>query len=437
MVGTKKKNRALNIAMAALVAVIVVAGVLFALNMRGAFDTAQDTAYAVTDKSGNANIQRGGISYRLDQGAVLQIDDNVETLSGSSVTLQGANCGSVALDASTVLDARSDCLEFESGSAFCEATADQGFALKTSQTRASSIDGVFVLEAGTGSTSLYVLAGTVTLADGTSLAAGQAATCTDGKDAPDVQESYSLARFDNFMLERTKAALKDGKRLCFSAGNIAREQQKRMAGKRSSSGKATTVATDAAKSSTGGGSSDDGTGNAGSPAGSSPSAATGGSAVAGSSPSAGRTSKAAQSGSASGASAKASSKTVTIQIRCDTILKHKKQLASGKLKYVPSNGVILGTTTVQVAKGDTVFDVLKAVCNMRGIQLEYSYAPVYQTDYIEGIDNLYEKDCGDQSGWVYQVNGWSPNVGCSQYKVKDGDRIVWAYTCENYGEDVD
>lgn len=436
MVSTKKKNRALNIAMAALAAVIVVAGVLFALNMRGVFDTAQDTAYAVTDKSGNANIQRGGISYRLDQGTALQVDDNVETLSGSSVTLQDASRGSAALDESTVLDVRSDCLEFESGSAFCQAAADRGLVLKTSQVQASSQDGVFVLEAGTGTTSLYVLAGTVTLADGTSLTAGQAATCTDGKDAPDVQGSYSLARFDNFMLEQAKAALKDGKSLCFSADEVAKELKKRSAGKGSPSGKAASVATDAAKSSSGGGSSQSENGGADNSGGSSASSAAGSGTAQGASPSAGTASKAARSGGASGTSAKASSKTVTIQIRCDTILKHKKQLASGKLKYVPSDGVILGTTTVQVSKGDTVFDVLKAVCEKRGIQLEYSYAPVYQTNYVEGINNLYEKDCGDQSGWIYQVNGWSPNVGCSQYKVKDGDRIVWAYTCENYGEDV-
>lgn len=427
--------------MAVLIAVIVVAGVLFALNMRGAFDTAQDTAYAAADKSGNVNMTRDGISYRLDEGTVLQADDNVETLSGSTITLQGEDHGSAALDESTVLDARSDCLEFESGSAFCEAAGSQGLSLKTAQTQASSTDGVFVLEAGTGSTSIYMLAGTVTLQDGTALTTGQAATCTDGSQKPDVQQSYSLARFDDFMLERTAAACKDGKSLCFTAQQVAKQRKKRAKRAGTSSGKAASVATDAAKARSGSSSAasgGDAANGSGSSASSAASAASGGTAQgaqsAGTGTAAGASGKA---GSSAGSKAKVATRTVTIQIRCDTILKHKKQLASGKLKYVPSNGIILGTTTVAVSKGDTVFDVLKAVCNDRGIQLEYSYTPVYQTNYIEGISNLYQKDCGDQSGWVYKVNGWSPNVGCSQYKVKNGDSIVWAYTCENYGEDVD
>ncbi|MGI6535317.1 MAG: DUF4430 domain-containing protein [Eggerthellaceae bacterium] len=438
----KKKNRALNIAMAVLIAVIVVAGVLFALNMRGTFETAQDTAYAAADKSGNANITRDGIGYRLDEGTVLQVGDNVETLSGSTITLKGDSHGSAALDESTVLDARSDCLEFESGSAFCQVAPDQGLSLKTSQMQASSTDGVFVLEAGTGTTSIYVLAGTVTMQDGTTLTAGQTATYTDGKDAPDVQQSYSLGRFDDFMLERTAAALKDGKGLCFTAKQVAKQQKKRANEKGASSGKPASVATDAAKSSAGSSSAanNEDTAASGSTSSSFAAGATanGGTAQGTSSGNAGGSAaKAGKSGGSSASAAKAATRTVTIQIRCDTILKHKKQLASGKLKYVPSNGVILGTTTVAVSKGDTVFDVLKAVCDDRGIQLEYSYAPVYETNYIEGINNLYQKDCGDQSGWVYKVNGWSPNVGCSQYKVKNGDRIVWSYTCENYGEDVD
>ena len=62
-------------------------------------------------------------------------------------------------------------------------------------------------------------------------------------------------------------------------------------------------------------------------------------------------------------------------------------------------------------------------------QLEYSYTPMYGSYYVEGINHLYEFDCGSQSGWMYKVNGWFPNYGCSSYKLKDGDAIVWSYTC--------
>ncbi len=110
-------------------------------------------------------------------------------------------------------------------------------------------------------------------------------------------------------------------------------------------------------------------------------------------------------------------------------------LRSGLEVYVPADGVILPTTQVTFSEGETVFDVLKRVCSAAGIQIEYSYTPIYGSYYIEGINNLYEFDCGSLSGWEYKVNGWFPNYGCSSYTLADGDVIVWCYTCD-LGHDV-
>ena len=82
-----------------------------------------------------------------------------------------------------------------------------------------------------------------------------------------------------------------------------------------------------------------------------------------------------------------------------------------------------------------MFDVLQQVCRDNKIHLEFSNSPVYQSAYIEGIGNLYEFDCGELSGWMYSVNGWFPNYGCSSYAVQDGDVIEWVYTCD-LGSDV-
>lgn len=128
--------------------------------------------------------------------------------------------------------------------------------------------------------------------------------------------------------------------------------------------------------------------------------------------------------------------TCTIKIVCDTILDNKGNLTPGKEGYVPSSGTILGTTTVEFSDGETVFDVLQRVCDRTGIQIEYSYTPIYESYYIEGINHLYEFDCGPESGWMYKVNGWFPNYGCSSYYVQDGDTIVWCYTCNGLGADV-
>lgn len=126
----------------------------------------------------------------------------------------------------------------------------------------------------------------------------------------------------------------------------------------------------------------------------------------------------------------------TIEVRCDTVLDNMGDLAPGKSSCVPANGVILATSTVRFAEGDTVFDVLKAAASATGLHLEYSYTPGYGSYYVEGINNLYEFDCGNESGWMYKVNGWFPNYGCSEYQVRDGDAIVWCYTCKGYGADL-
>lgn len=125
----------------------------------------------------------------------------------------------------------------------------------------------------------------------------------------------------------------------------------------------------------------------------------------------------------------------TVQIRCDSILDNMDKLKEFKMEHVPENGIILDTSRVQFTEGETAFDVIKRVCDLSGISLTYEWTVQFDGYYIQGIHNLEEFDCGDKSGWMYKVNGWFPNYGCSRYDVKDGDVIVWTYTCD-YGNDV-
>ena len=71
----------------------------------------------------------------------------------------------------------------------------------------------------------------------------------------------------------------------------------------------------------------------------------------------------------------------------------------------------------------------------RKIHFEFTINPMYDSAYIEGIGNLYEFDAGELSGWIYRVNGKIMSVGCSQYKLKNGDKIEFLYTC-NMGKDL-
>lgn len=127
--------------------------------------------------------------------------------------------------------------------------------------------------------------------------------------------------------------------------------------------------------------------------------------------------------------------TCTISISCSTILNNMDNLTQGKEEFVPSDGWILPATTVEFSEGDSVHDVLQAVCKANGIHMESTYTPMYDSAYVEGINQLYEFDCGELSGWMYNVNGWFPNYGCSKYTVSDGDVINWVYTCD-LGKDV-
>ncbi len=125
----------------------------------------------------------------------------------------------------------------------------------------------------------------------------------------------------------------------------------------------------------------------------------------------------------------------TFSIECATILNNLDQLDPDKLEMVPSGGTILSTTTVTFSEGESVFDVLQRLCKEKGIHMESSWTPIYNSAYIEGICNLYEFDCGSLSGWMYRVNGWYPNYGCSRYQLQDGDRVEWRYTCD-LGHDI-
>ena len=126
----------------------------------------------------------------------------------------------------------------------------------------------------------------------------------------------------------------------------------------------------------------------------------------------------------------------TITIRCDTIFDNLDSLEEAKAPYVPEDGEILPVITVEFTPGETVFEVLQRVCEAADLQIEYSWTPLYDSYYVEGINHLYEFDCGFESGWMYKVNGCFPNYGCSAYELRGGEEIVWTYTCVGLGTDV-
>lgn len=127
--------------------------------------------------------------------------------------------------------------------------------------------------------------------------------------------------------------------------------------------------------------------------------------------------------------------TVTISVNAATILDNLEDFDKTKVEILPADGQIVVPVKVPVEEGDTVFDVLLKVTKEKKIHMEYVSTPLYKSNYIEGIGNIYEIDAGPLSGWMYKVNGVFPNYGCGRYTVEPGDVIEWVYTCD-LGRDV-
>lgn len=122
-----------------------------------------------------------------------------------------------------------------------------------------------------------------------------------------------------------------------------------------------------------------------------------------------------------------------------------KSLPKAKQSFVTKSGYILKKRAVEIEEGNTAFDVLKKGCQenrcedgcsycKNGVQLEYSYTPAYKSYYIEGIHQLYEKDCGAMSGWIFKINGTVADASSSTVEVNDGDTVEFVYTLDGGGD---
>ena len=170
-----------------------------------------------------------------------------------------------------------------------------------------------------------------------------------------------------------------------------------------------------------------------------PSDAPGGGGDGGSEPSSngsgGSSSGGGGSGGSRGLASQETAEQVTICITAATILDNLDKFDSAKKELVPKDGVLVSTRSVPYQEGQTVFDALVAVTKDQRVHMEYVSTPLYKSNYIEGIANIYEMDAGPLSGWMYKVNGVFPSVGCGRYELKAGDVIEWIYTCD-LGRDI-
>lgn len=121
--------------------------------------------------------------------------------------------------------------------------------------------------------------------------------------------------------------------------------------------------------------------------------------------------------------------TCILSVSCKEIFGNVEGFNKDKLEILPEDGIIFPAAEVAFSEGESVFNVLQREMERAHISMEFVNTPLYNSVYIEGINNLYEYDCGELSGWMYKVNDLSPNYSCSCYKLQKGDVIEWLYTC--------
>lgn len=120
--------------------------------------------------------------------------------------------------------------------------------------------------------------------------------------------------------------------------------------------------------------------------------------------------------------------TCTVTVECKSILKNMDKLADGHAPYVPSDEYFINGCTVTLANGSSAYDAVQLACNKQGVHMTTVNSGYGK--YVKGFNNIDEKDCGSQSGWLYFVNGSSPSKSCSKYKLSNGDNVVFSYTCK-------
>ncbi len=454
-----KKKQLSNIIMVAIIVVIVAAGILTAGYVKGWFDSDSNQA-VLTEVKGIVNIQRDGVAFPVKQDTPLRQGDQLTCDPGATATIRLSDHSWIAVGEKAkaeVIEPAADgfVLNVSAGEAFAfnqagdDKTPVSPITIRFQEEEVKVENAAIGLSVLKGSQNLDVYAGTVNEAK-----QGQRISWVDGKSSVD---ALGIKMLNNFAIDTLRKANAQAV-TCYSDADLdglveerriqMQDKNKPEASKATAPSETTQPTKPAATEATVGESDYD-----------DDSQVTDTPVVAEPAPAPETQPAAAQAPETQPAPTQAPETvppttaapeteppttaapetepalTVSLSIVCNTILDNMGNLDPAKVGYVPSDGWIL-YAEVEISEGETVFDVLQRACSDYGIQMEYSYSPTYGSNYIEGINNLYEMDCGSQSGWMYKVDGWFPNYGVSAYTLSGGEDITFCYTCNGLGADV-
>lgn len=365
-----KNSRIFNLIIISFALLIITGSVLLMGNLLGSTSAQSSMEVFPSSKTGSVSLIRRNAGYEMKTDIVLNNSDQVSTYVDSSCVINIGDSSVADISESSNLcivnaSAKEACFKVESGTVMFT-TYETLYTVKNVVGRISpKPDSLFSMEAHEGTQTLSVYKGSVEiefLNEKTTLGCGQCAIITqnDDKESSISYSTVSINRLNAFLIN----TLIDNNTECFNSSELKGELEQRRL--ETEQARAEQAAHEAEIISQGG-----------------------------------TVAVINLKASQTGEKAKAEDIfTCTVQIRCDTILNNMDRLTAGKNIYVPASGVILDTSKVEFVQGESVYDVLKRACVHAGIPLEYSWTVEYGGYYIEGINNLYEFDCGAQSGWM-------------------------------------
>ncbi len=127
--------------------------------------------------------------------------------------------------------------------------------------------------------------------------------------------------------------------------------------------------------------------------------------------------------------------TVTVAVSCENALLNMDRINEdiNPASIIPDDGVIIASAETKLDSGAAAFDALTAAAREQRVRVDY-IGSAYGI-YVTAIGDIYEYGFGENSGWLYRVNGEIPDRSCGEYILSDGDNVEFMYTCD-LGRDI-
>lgn len=121
---------------------------------------------------------------------------------------------------------------------------------------------------------------------------------------------------------------------------------------------------------------------------------------------------------------------ITVTFRLIGALQATQDVNLTSSTYLPEYVTWVPTTTYTLQENATVYELFtKAMgdAGLRYVGAENNYVSTIYAPSCLGGYALSEFTNGARSGWMYTVNGTHPDRGLKNWKLKDGDVVVWHY----------